>query len=329
MLITDTSGSGTEASIQAHGVTGRIGTNAPNLVAPAYGLMQYNNLGGAVGLLSRDAGGMLVQTLRGTAIATVVAIDNRTNDPTYFPPDLSVRGVVRTIPVIGHLPGANGSQFRSDVYLYNPSRETRTVTLEVKQWDGPVQQMRAFTMLPQEARMIPDALKTLFGMEGLARLRYWTNEQTSDGVRATSRTYTVEASGATYGSLVPPLNNFQVAAPGDTLEILGAASGPGFRTSIGLVELSPTAGTGTPTSVTARIRIIDDQRRQLDSFTVTLPRAGGMQLSDIFAARGITPPAAARIVVELLDAGLIGAYGSLTDNVTNDTTYCGAQLGAK
>jgi hypothetical protein len=80
---------------------------------------------------------------------------------------------------------------------------------------------------------------------------------------------------------------------------------------------------------TVRIRIIDQDRRQLDSFTVSLPRAGGMQLNDIFASRGITPPAAALIVVEVLDAGLVGAYATLTDNVTNDTTYFGAQLAAK
>lgn len=330
MLLTDTSGRGTAATISAYGVSGRIGSSqSPSLTAPPNGVMQYNNLGGAMGLLGRDAGGMLVQPLRGTTIVTLAAIDNRTNDPTYFPPDLAVRGVIRTIPVIGHLPGAHGSQFRSDVYLYNPSDEVRTVTLEATKWDGPQALQRQFTLLPHEARVISDALKTLFGMEGMARLRYWTNDGGNDGVRATSRTYTVEASGATYGSLVPPLNNFQVAAAGDTLEILGAASGAGFRTSIGLVELSPNGGVNLPPSVSARIRIIDDQRRQLDSFMVTIPRAGGMQLSDVFAARGLTPPAAARIVVEVLDGGLVGAYGSLTDNVTNDTTYCAAQLGAK
>jgi hypothetical protein len=330
MLITDTSGRGITANINAYGVAGRIGSsNEPVLTAPPNGVMQYNNVGGSLGLLNRDAGGMVVQPLTGTGIAMVAAIDNRTNDPTYFPPDLSVRGVIRTIPAIGHLPGANGSQFRSDVYLYNPSSQAHMVTLEAKKWDGPDRVLRQFTLLPQEARVIPDVLKSLFGMEGMARLRYWTNDQTNDGVRATSRTYTVEASGATYGSLVPPLNNFQVAAPGDTLEILGAASGAGFRTNIGLVELGAAGGMAIPPPTNVRIRIIDDQHRQLDSFTMTLQNGSGVQINDVFGARLIAPPAAARIVVEVLDGGLIGAYGSLTDNVTNDTTYCAAQLGAQ
>jgi len=187
---------------------------------------------------------------------------------------------------------------------------------------------RQFTLLPREARVIVDALQTLWNEQGLARLRYWTNQDFGEGVRVTSRTYTVDASGATYGSLIPPLNNFQIAPAGDALEIIGATAGPGFRTNIGLVEVSTANVPAAPTTV--RIRIIDQDRRQLDTFTISLHRASGVQLNDIFASRGITTPAAALIVVEVLDGGgLVGAYATLTDNVTNDTTYLGAQLAAK
>lgn len=180
------------------------------------------------------------------------------------------------------------------------------------------------TLLPREARTITDALPTLFSMTGLARLRYWSNAA-GDGVRVTSRTYTIEESGATYGSLIPPLNNFQIAAPGDYLEILGANGASGFRTNLGLVELSPTGG--VPTSV--RIYILDQNLQHLDAFSVDVPRAGGLQINDIFAARGIQPPEAAMIVVRNQDNGLIGAYATLVDNITNDTTFLGAQLGAQ
>lgn len=325
ILLTDTSGRGAAATLNAFGVSGSIGATGSIVAAPAGGTFQANGIHGTLNLFQRDAGGLVVQPTRGTAIATVVSIDNRTNDPTYFPPDLTATEI-RTIPVIGHLAGANGSQFRSDIYLFNPSFQTKTVVLEAKKWDSPVLVTRQFTLLPREARVIADALQSLWNQEGVARLRYWTTDF-GDGVRVTSRTYTIDESGATYGSLIPPLNNFQVAPSGDALEIIGATAGSGFRTNIGLVELSSVNFSRPPTAV--RIRIIDQDRRQLDSFTVSLPRAGGMQLDDIFASRGITPPAAALIVVEVLDAGLVGAYATLTDNVTNDTTYFGAQLAAK
>jgi hypothetical protein len=326
VLITDTSGGGTEATLNAFGVSGPLGSSAKTIDAPAGGILQFNNMGGSLGLFSNDAGGLVVQPTRGTAIATVVAIDNRTNDPTYFPPDLPASEQVRAIPVIGHVDGANGSRFRSDVYLFNPTGITSTVTLEAKQWDGPTIKMSSFTLLPREARVIRDALPTLFQMTGLARLRYWSNTF-GDGVRVTSRTYTIDDSGATYGSLIPPLNNFQIAGPGDRLEILGVSGGSGFRTNVGLVELSPGQQFGpAPTSV--RIRVIS-QNTEIDTFTVNVPPMGGMQVNDIFGSRGVTPPEAAMIIVEVLNGGLIGSYATLVDNVTNDSTYLGAQLAAQ
>jgi hypothetical protein len=327
VLLTDTSGSGTEATMNAFGVSGPLGSSLQTINAPPGGILQFNGVSKTLGLFSNDAGGLMIRPTRGTAITTVVAIDNRTNDPTYFPPDVPAANFIRAIPVIGHLAGANGSQFRSDVYLFNPTATTVTVTLEAKQWDGPQLKQVSFTLLPREARIIHDALPTLFQMEGLARLRYWSNTFT-DGVRVTSRTYTIDGTGATYGSLIPTLNNFQLAGPGDRLEILGISGGTGFRTNVGLVELSPGTQAGpAPTSV--RIRVLNQKLEQLDSFTVSVPPAGGMQVNDIFGSRGITPPEAAMVVVEVLSGGIVGSYATLVDNVTNDTTYLGAQLAAQ
>jgi hypothetical protein len=327
VLLTDTSGRGTQASLGAYGVTGAIGASAKTIEAPPGGILQFNGLGTTLDLFSRDAGGLVIQPTRGTAIATVVSIDNRTNDPTYFPPDLPASDRVRAIPVIGHVDGANGSHFRSDVYLFNPTDDTSTVTLEAKKWDTSQMKLVQFTLLPREARVVSDALPTLFGMSGLARLRYWSNTS-GDGVRVTSRTYTIEDSGATYGSLIPPLNNFQIAAPGDHLEILGANGATGFRTSLGLVELSRSTQLDQ-SDTTVRIIVLDQNRVQLDAFSVQVPRAGGMQINDIFGSRAVTPPEAALLVVQVQNGGLIGAYATLVDNVTNDTTYLVAQLGAK
>jgi hypothetical protein len=327
VLLTDTSGRGTQAFLGAFGVSGPIGASAKTIDAPPGGILQFNNLGGTLDLFSRDAGGLVIQPTRGTAIATVVAIDNRTNDPTYFPPDLPTTSLVRAIPVIGHLDGANGSHFRSDLYLFNPTSETSTVTLEAKMWDSPELKLKSFTLLPREARVITDAMPTLFDMGGLARLRYWSDSFRS-GVRVTSRTYTIDTHGATYGSLIPPLNNFQIAGPGDSLEILGINGGAGFRANLGLVELSPNNNTNGADS-TVRISIYDAGMRELDMFSVKVKRAGGMQINDIFHARGIPMPEAAFLVVEVVDLGQIGAYVTLVDNDTNDTTYLAAQLGAQ
>ncbi len=327
ILLTDTSGRGSAATMNAFGSTGAMGASNFEIAAPVNGTSQLNGLETPLGLFSNDRGGLIVRPTRGTLIPTVVAIDNRTNDATYFPPDIPAT-VPRMIPIIGHLDGAFGSRFRSDLYLINPTSEMRAVTLEAKQWDSALRKNIQFQMLPNEARVIPDVLSTLFGMTGVARLHYQTAGP-GEGVRVTSRTYTIEESGATYGSLIPPLNNFQIAAPGDRLEILGVNAGANFRANIGLVELSRNNTFG---ATDVHIRIFDDTPKLIDSFRVSVPNTGGMQINDIFGSRGLTAPNAAFIIVENAGGnpgGLIGAYVTLTDNKTNDTTYLGAQLGAR
>lgn len=325
VLLTDTSGRGTEARFRAHGILGMIGVDNVALSAPVNGVLQMNGLAGMLGLSVTDAGGLEVQPTRGTMIVSVVAMDNRTNDPTFFPPDLPAP-VVRTIPAIGHVDGAHNAKFRSDLFLMNPTESPRTVQLEAKPWDSNAPgKIIPFTLLPGEARVIRDVLPTLFKMTGIARLRYNSGDPGSNGVRVTSRTYNVDENGWTYGCLIPPLNSFQSAGPGEQLEILGIVGGSGFRTNIGLVELTPGYN---GTNAEARIHIVDDQGKEIDQFTMTLPTAGGTQINDIFSARGITAPAAAIVYVEVTK-GLIGAYATLTDNVTNDSTYLGANLSAQ
>jgi len=313
LLLADTSSRGTEVELRAFDRSGAVRDTAFTIAGPASGVGQHNGLAPSLGLLDDESGGLTLQPKRGTVIAGLVAIDNRTNDPTYFPPDLAT-DIARFIPVIGHVEGANGSSFRSDLYLFNAESTARTVALQATQWGTGTQRTVQFTMLAKEARVIPDALMTLFTMTGMAHLRY------SGGVRVTSRTYNLEASGATYGCLIPPLNGFQMATSGETLEILGASIGNALRTNLGLVELSGAA------NVTVTVEVIDFRGRQRETILTTVPRSG-VQLNDLLRT-SLLPAGPVRILVKAT-SGTIGAYATLTDNVTNDSTYLAAQLGAR
>ena len=325
LVLTDVSGRGTVATTTATGANGVMGASDVSFAAVANGQEQFGSIQTRLSLLPSDTGALLVQPASGEAIASLYLIDNRTNDSTYFPPDLPAP-TVRTIPVIGHVDGANNSKFRSDLYLYNPADQVRTVTLQVKAWD--TQENPAtlqLTLLPHEARVIKDVLFTAFGKTGLARLRYQSTPD-SASVRVTSRTYNIDANGGTFGFLMPPLNNFQTAGPGDTLEILGAVGDKNFRTNVGLVELS---GFANNTTVSVKVEIIDNAGRTIDQFTTAVPVAGGMQIDDIFHKRnlGDGPPAALIRVTPI--TGMFGAFATIIDNGTNDATYLAAQLGAK
>jgi len=325
LVLTDVSGRGTSASTIATGPNGVMGTADISFTAPANAQEQFSSLALQLSLYPNDTGALLVQPTTGEAIASLYLIDNRTNDATYFPPDLPAP-TVRTIPVIGHVDGANNAQFRSDLYLYNPAGQSRSVTLQMQPWDTlQAASTLQMTLLPNEARVIRDVLVTAFGRTGLARLRYQSTPDPT-AVRVTSRTYSIDAKGGTYGFLMPPLNNFQSAGPGDTLEILGAVGDKNFRTNLGLVEM-----TGLPNNTTAsvHVEIVDDAGHTIDAFTTSLPVAGGMQINDLFRSRNLGDgPRAALIRVSPV-SGMIGAWATIIDNGTNDATYLAAQLGAK
>jgi hypothetical protein len=297
--------------------------NGQPLVTPANGTAQFNGIGltpdGPVAAAQRS-GALRIETTRGTTIPLVVAIDNRTNDPLYVSPDLDDE-VPRIIPTIGQLDGSHGSRFRTDLYLFNKGTQ-RTVVLEAIPWGGSSaggSRSVSLTLRANETQMIPDALMTLFGLSGIARLRF------DAGVIVTSRTYSVDASGATYGCLIPPLNAFQTAAPNERLEIVLAA-GEGFRTNLAIVRAAERAklnfGQG-------RIEIYDEGGVLLDRRSFELRNEIGMQINDILAPHDGLARRAARIVVEVAGPDPIAAYATVVDNATNDTTYYAGQLGAK
>lgn len=324
VLVTDASGRGSAARFQAQGIAGAA--TADVMVGPRR-QVQTNNLAAVMQLHPGESAGVTARVVDGEAIFSVVSIDNKTNDPTYFTPDLS-SSLTRTIPIIGHVTGAGGAEFRSDLFLYNPTANVRGVLLAAKRWDTNEPELRLnLNLLPFETKVVRNALPTLFGISGIARLRFVSGMPgESAGIRVSSRTYSIDANGGTYGFVMPPLNAFQLATSGEALEILGAVADPAFRTNLALVELSQSATGGT---ARVRIGIIDEEGRDIDSFETSLPIAGGVQLVDLFSARNIAGTRRPLLIrVETL-AGTVAAFATTIDNGTNDPTYLSANLAAQ
>ncbi|MDQ6801650.1 MAG: hypothetical protein M3041_12510, partial [Acidobacteriota bacterium] len=99
-----------------------------------------------------------------------------------------------------------------------------------------------------------------------------------------------------------------------------------FRTNLGLVDLTAFPGSRP---ARAKVEIIDDGGRALDSFEVSIPSAGGMQINDLFHGRGIAESAKPVLIRVSTIEGMIGAYAAFVDNGTNDPAYVAANLAAK
>ena len=327
---TDTSGRGAIVQVTVPASPDGGSSALASFTTPSAGPLQMNDVAGWMGVPWYRTTAVKFEAVSGSAIPFLVVIDDRTNDPTYFAPDLPT-SVVRTIPAIVHEDGADGAVFRSDLFLFNPASATRVVTLGGKLWNESghgTEAVVTLTLLPGESRRIVDPLPTLFGKTGVARLRVLSSGSSSqDGVRVTSRTYTLDPSGATRGLPLPPLNSFQSAGSGDTLEILGPVGGAAFRTNLSLVELS--FPPDSPSSVDVRVEILNEKGVLLDTFTAVLPMAGGMQLNDLFRSRGLGDGPVAALIRVSPAGGMVGAYATTIDKGTNDPSYFAANLGAK
>ncbi len=325
LAITDVSGRATEAAVTAWMDLGF--TRDGRFEAPLLGQQQVNFLAETLRVPGDQTAALVVQPTRGEAVATAFAIDNRTNDATFFPPDISA-SVVRILPAVGHVDGANGTQFRTDIFIFNNSTSARLVNLQPTMWDGSRLQAATFTLKAHEVRVLRDALFTQWSRTGMARMRLWSSGAANDpAVRATARTYTTDSGGGTYGFLMPPLNSFQSGSAGDTLEILGASLQRRFRTNVGLVDVNRCDSCGVKSR--ARIDIIDHGGATIDSFVVDVPASGGMQLNDLLHARGL-PDANSPVLIRItVVSGMLGAYAAVIDNGTNDPAYYAASLASK
>lgn len=291
---------------------------------PALGQAQRNDVAHLTGSSPSESGAFRVATLSGATTSGFTAIDDVTNDPCWVGP-ASIPGEV-SVPAVVHADGVGGARFRTDLFLFNPDALPRTVSAVAVPWTAPgVERRASVTLAPGEARRVSDALQTLFGLEGVARVTLETGFP-NGGVSSSSRTYTVRPDGATYGMLVPPLAASQITGRGETLEILGPTGGAGSRTNLSLVMID-----SLPNTVT--VRILDEAGSLLDELEVTVPGRGGVQLDDLFRARalGDGPRAALIRVTPAVGEGTgfrLAAYATTIDNGTNDSVYFPGRVAA-
>lgn len=273
------------------------------------------------------AGALEYAPTRGEVVPFVASIDEKTNDPNFWRPDLPA-SVARAIPALVHADGRNGARFRSDLFLYNDTDGLASVTLAAKPWNSDsAETIVTLTLLPREGKVVRDALAAVFRQQGVARLRFISSGPgAGTGIRVTSRAYTVRPDGGTYGVPLPPLNAFQMAGAGESIELFGVFGGPSFRTNLALVDMSAFADGKT---VRVRVEVVGDGGTTLDAFDVNVPVAGGIQIDDVFRARGLGdgPPAALLRVSPA--GGLVGAYATSIDQGTNDAILVPAALAAR
>jgi hypothetical protein len=329
LVATDATGRGSELDLVLS--TG-AGPGEPALAVrvPENGQTQLSGLSDWMGVPATQTAALGAVPRSGRTAAGAIAIDNRTNDPSWFPPDiLGTTMTTSVIPAVVHADGANGARFRTDLFLSSVDESPNRTELVAWPWETAAgRQTLELTLQPGEHLVLEDVLFSAFGLTGVARLQVGALSATGSGVRVTSRTYTVQPDGSTYGMQLPPLDATQTAGAGEALEILGPTGGANTRTNLSLVELG-SSNPGDPSfgpPVTAQIEILDENGTRLDVFEVKVPQTGGLQINDLFRKRGLGAGPRAALLRISPAGGLLCAYATTVDNATNDPVYFAGNL---
>ncbi len=218
------------------------------------------------------------------------------------------------IPAAGVTPGQNGTFWRTDLRIYNPSPdEAIHVSLHFlpQGMDGTNISGRIFTIPARGTLVLDNVVATLAPhlATALGAIRVDSDTHHSYEFVASSRTYTTTTSSGTRGQFVPALGAADAVSRSAVLHVVSSND---CRTNFGVMNpgLQP---------VTVKIRLLGtDGSAFLESQTLTIqPRSMDQwSLQSLFG--GVFMPDGTAIVEA---SGPVFTWGSVVDNVSGDPIF--------
>ncbi|MBV8517951.1 MAG: PKD domain-containing protein [Acidobacteria bacterium] len=251
---------------------------------------------------SYDSLSMRITATASSALSAYASvIDNASQDPIYIQALPAPSGDALTIPVVGRTPGANGTFWRSDVAIFNPTngRQTLTVTYAGAQ--------KLLALNASSTLLLNDVL-SLYGLtsgSGTLDIR-WSS---GTGPVVTSRTYTTATTGGTYGQSIDP-----VAAFAPAMTVPGLRNDGSFRTNAGFVNGGDETETFTVSLLAPSGNLIAQTLVGVDAHQL-------MQTSVAALFPGVPLSGNFTLAVEGDTNAKLFAYGSMVDNASGDPVF--------
>ncbi|HKO56018.1 MAG TPA: DUF4214 domain-containing protein [Thermoanaerobaculia bacterium] len=258
-----------------------------------------------------------VDSDEGKVTAYASLLDNKTSDPLLvFPVQPALTSETRyVVPGVAEL-NNGAANFHTDMRLYNSGTTSQKVTLRYTTPPQPAPVER--TLAPGEVLSIDNTLLSLWNISNSGGAVLVTTDANSALV-VTARTFSRRDDGGTFGQFIPAVSPSDAVGLGDQLEVLQLEQSAGFRSNLGLVEV-----TGQPVD----LEIIATTPDSKTSAKVPQHLDGNqfLQLSSVFNRFGFTTVYNGRITVKVVGgSGKVSAYGSVVDNQTQDPTYVPAR----
>ena len=258
-----------------------------------------------------DGASMIVTSSSPGAVSVYASvIDNRTQDPIYVQASAIHNASSTIIPAVGRAGGLNGTFWRSDVTFFNPGSATSVVSMRLlaSGSDNRSAQWQTFAVGGGQTLVLADVASRFTGTansSGALELQ-WTNP-----IAVTSRTYTTDANGGTYGQSIDP-----VAAFGSNQYIPGLRSDASFRTNAGFVN------SGDQT-IGVTLSLISSGGSTIATGFVAVPPKSQVQysLSGLFPGLNVNALGSVTLRASTDTAPTLFAYGSIVDNVSGDPVF--------
>jgi PKD repeat protein len=228
-------------------------------------------------------------------------VDNLTQDPVYIQARPAESAGSLTIPVVARAPGANGTFWRSDLTLFNPSSSSVTLTLR---YAGAT---KSLFLGGNDTTVLADILSQFGHTSSSGALQVtWS---ASTGPAVTSRTYTSVATGGTYGQSIDPVASFASRA-----FVPGLRNDGSYRSNVGFVN-------GGTESEFFTVTLLSPFGTELARNSVLL--APGQQTQTSVAALFPNASLSGGFTLQIegdANAKLFG-YGSMVDNASGDPVF--------
>ncbi len=210
------------------------------------------------------------------------------------------------IPGVINSPGGGGSYWRTDVWIYNPTQETLTVTATY--FAGTAAGIDTTIVISPRGQVeIANIVESLFATSGLGSLRL----RAALPFAAVSRTFNTPPN-ATEGTFGFSIAGMDVNATLGLAVLPGVAQSAAYRTNVGIMNPHDHSVTITARLYSSSGALLGETPVPLDPFTVQQPA-----LTTLF---GAAIQVTGGYVILSSDGGSFFSYASVVDNKSNDPT---------
>jgi len=234
--------------------------------------------------------------------AFVSVIDNTSQDPVYMQAMPARSGGSMTIPAVGRTNGANGTFWQSDVIFFNPSSSRITLSLR---YGGTT---KSLALSARETYVVSDVL-TQFGFSS-GNGPFFINWTGGNAPVVTSRTYTTDDRGGTFGQSIDP-----VAAFTNEQFVPGLRSDVSYRSNVGVLN-------GGSDAEELTVTLLSPAGFELASTRIILKPGELMQQAVTSLFPGVSASTGSFTLYVRGDANArVFAYGSMIDNASGDPVF--------